>query len=116
MKKFIFSTLVVLSCIGTANAAVNCKVIEERADRDGAQYHPRLRKKVIKSGRLYFHTAPHPDCKDPNVFIIKNDHVTTYTNYNGYDYIMYMSKSGEPFSGWVKSNALTTSGTMGPSN
>lgn len=45
MKKFIFSTLVVLSCIGTANAAVNCKVIEERADRDGAQYHPRLGKK-----------------------------------------------------------------------
>ena len=37
MKKIIFSALVALSYIGTANAAVDCEAVQDRADNEGTE-------------------------------------------------------------------------------
>ena len=108
MKKIIFSALVTLSCIGTANAAVDCEAVQDRADNEGKFFEQGVTRKVVQQGRLYFHTAPHSECKTPKVFIIKNDLAKTYAHYNGYDFIIYRTKAGHDVSGWVKANALST--------
>ena len=92
----------------------NCAVLNKTADRNGAVYSPVLGKKVMKQGRLYFHTAPYSSCKMPSTFITKGDHVTAYQNYNGYDLVMFMNdKTGVNTEGWVLAKALRTTGTMG---
>lgn len=92
----------------------NCAVMNKIADRNAAWYRPVLGKKVMKQGRLYFHTALHSSCKMPSTFIIKGDHVTAYQNYNGYDYVMFTNdKTGVNTEGWVLAKALRTTGTMG---
>ena len=108
MKKIIFSALLAFSGIGVANAAVDCDLVQERADQEGKFFEQGVTKKVVQQGRLYFHTAPHSECKTPKVFIIKNDLAKTYAHYNGYDFIIYRTKAGHDVSGWVKANALST--------
>ena len=108
MKKIIFSALLAFSGIGFANAAVDCDLVQERADQEGKFFEQGVTKKVVQQGRLYFHTAPHSECKTPKVFIIKNDLAKTYAHYNGYDFIIYRTKAGHDVSGWVKANALST--------
>lgn len=108
MKKIIFSALLAFSGIGVANAAVDCDLVQERADQEGKFFEQGVTKKVVQQGRLYFHTAPHSECKTPKVFIIKNDLAKTYAHYNGYDFIIYRTKAGHDISGWVKANALST--------
>lgn len=114
MKRiFLFFAALAASQLSQA-AQPNCAVMNKIADRNGARYLPVLGKKVIKPGRLYFHTAPHSSCKMPSTFIIKGDDVIAYQNYNGYDYVMFMNhKTGVDTQGWILEKDLRTTGTMG---
>lgn len=114
MKKiFLFFAALAASQLSQA-AQPNCAVMSKIADRNAALYRPVLTEKVMKPGRLYFHTAPHSACKMPSTFIIKGDHVTAYQNYNGYDYVMFINdKTGVSTEGWVWAKDLRTTGTMG---
>lgn len=116
MKRiFLFFTALAASQLSQA-AQPNCAVMNKIADRNAALYSPALGKKVMKPGRLYFHTAPHSACKMPSTFIIKGDHVTAYQNYSGYDYVMFINdKTGVSTEGWILAKDLRTTGTMGGS-
>lgn len=114
MKKiFLFFAALAASQLSQA-ASSDCAVLNKTADRNGAVYSPVLGKKVMKQGRLYFHTAPHSACKMPSTFIIKGDDVIAYQHYNGYDYVMFTNdKTGVDTEGWVWAKDLRTTGTMG---
>lgn len=113
MKKiFLFFAALAASQLSQA-AQPNCAVMSKIADRNAARYYHTLGKKVVKPGRLYFHTAPHSACKMPSTFIIKGDDVITYQHYNGYDYVMFINdKTGVDTEGWILAKALRTTGTM----
>lgn len=73
--------------------------------------------RVSGKGRLYFYTAPNERCKNSDVFIVSGDLVNASADYEGYTYIMYFTKEGKEFDGWVKSNRLIPTGTgIGPSD
>ncbi len=114
MKKiFLFFAALAASQLSQA-ASSDCAVMNKIADRNAAWYRPVLGKKVMKPGRLYFHTAPHSACKMPSTFIIKGDDVIAYQHYNGYDYVMFTNdKTGVDTEGWVWAKDLRTTGTMG---
>ena len=114
MKKiFLFFAALAASQLSQA-AQPNCAVMSKIADRNAALYRPVLTEKVMKPGRLYFHTAPHSACKMPSTFIIKGDDVIAYRNYNGYDFVMFMNhKTGVDTAGWVLAKALRITGRIG---
>lgn len=114
MKKILLFFAVFAASQFSQAASSDCAVLNKTADRNGAVYSPVLGKKVMKQGRLYFHTAPHSSCKMPSTFIIKGDDVIAYQHYNGYDYVMFTNdKTGVNTEGWVLAKALRTTGTMG---
>lgn len=114
MKKiFLFFAALAASQLSQA-AQPNCAVMNNIAVRNDALYSPALGKKVMKPGRLYFHTAPHSACKMPSTFIIKGDDVIAHYHYNGYDYVMFINdKTGVTTEGWILAKDLRTTGTMG---
>jgi len=62
--------------------------------------------KVVGSGRLYFHSAPFPECKTA-IFIIPNDYGYTQVVYEGWAAITEFSQpAGEVLSGWVEAQRL----------
>ena len=114
MKKILLFFAALAASQLSQAAQPNCAVMSKIADRNGALYSPVLGKKVMKPGRLYFHTAPHSACKMPSTFIIKGDEVIAYQNYNGYDYVMFMNhKTGVDTQGWILEKDLRTIWTMG---
>lgn len=114
MKKILLFFAALAASQLSQAAQPNCAVMSKIAYRNGALYRPVLGKKVMKPGRLYFHTAPHSACKMPSTFIIKGDEVIAYRNYNGYDYVMFMNfKTGVDTEGWILEKDLRTTGTMG---
>lgn len=114
MKKILLFFAALAASQLSQAAQPNCAVMNKIADRNAAVYSPILGKKVMKPGRLYFHTAPHSACKMPSTFIIKGDDVIVYQHYNGYDYVMFTNdKTGVDTEGWVLAKALRTTGTMG---
>jgi len=71
--------------------------------------------KVSGDGRLYFYSAPDEQCKINDLFIINGDLVNASVDYNEFTYVIYFSKGGKEFDGWVKSNRLVPTGTgIGP--
>lgn len=62
--------------------------------------------KVIGQGRLYFYSAPFPECKMA-AFIIPNDYGYTNALHEGWAAITYFSpKAGDVISGWVEAKRL----------
>lgn len=73
--------------------------------------------KVISEGRSYLYTSPNINCKEQNVFLIKNDLVNAYAVYRNFTFIMYLNKEGEIIVGWITSSQLVPTGTgIGPSD
>ena len=70
---------------------------------------------MIGSGRLPFHSAPDPACRDPKVFVIPGDKLTGYAEYPGWVGVMYTNPaSNASYTGWVESRRLQTYGTLTP--
>ncbi len=62
--------------------------------------------KVVGTGRLYFHSAPFPECKTA-IFIIPNDYGYTQSVHDGWAAITYFSQqAGEVLSGWVEAQRV----------
>ncbi|EMN4129498.1 MULTISPECIES: hypothetical protein [Providencia] len=73
--------------------------------------------KVISEGRSYLYTSPNINCKERNVFLIKNDLVNAYAVYRDFTFIMYLNKDGEIIVGWITSSQLVPTGTgIGPAD
>ncbi|HEM8137525.1 TPA: hypothetical protein U2M34_000375 [Providencia rettgeri] len=73
--------------------------------------------KVIGNGRAHFYYSPNVNCKEKNLFLIKDDLVNASIVYDDFTSIMYLNKNGQVIDGWIKSNRLTPTGTgIGPSD
>lgn len=68
------------------------------------------------SKRVYLRSAPDEQCAAGQPFIVRGDHVIVYKPYKGWMQVMYVAKSGDDYTGWVRENEIKETGTMGPSN
>jgi len=79
-------------------------------------FSPPVSSVVVGRGRLQFYSAPSRQCALQGVFIIPKDQVVTYAETeDGWSSVMYFNpRSGDDVSGWVRSERLKITGTVGP--
>ena len=96
-------------------ASFECGKVAKQVEQEKAGFYPRRSYSVEGSGRLYFHTAPDARCRSKDIFVIPEDRLIVYTSYDGWLEVMYTNpKTGEDYSGWVRSERLKFNGTLGP--
>ena len=99
---------------GPASAA-DCTALAKEADAQAPRLSPPSSYVVGDAGRLYFHTAPDPACRDKDVFVIPNDRLTGYSEYKGYISVMYLNPvSLKSYLGWVEARRLNYQGAIAP--
>jgi hypothetical protein len=87
-----------------------------REPKDAPILSPPMAARVIGKGRLQFYSAPEARCPIPGVFVIPKDEVVAYVQTDdGWTSVMYFGNGGSDASGWVRSNLLKFTGTVGPS-
>lgn len=79
-------------------------------------FSPPVGSVVIGTGRLQFYSAPSRQCALKGVFVIPHDQVVTYAETtDGWSSVMYVNPhTGNDVSGWVRSERLKATGTLGP--
>ena len=84
--------------------------------KDVPIFSPPLAHVVTGSGRLQFYSAPNLRCVMSGVFVIPNDELVAYAQTDdGWSSVMYINpRTGADVSGWVRSERLKATGTMGP--
>jgi hypothetical protein len=84
--------------------------------KDVPIFSPPLAHVVTGSGRLQFYSAPNPGCAMNGVFVVPNDKLVAYAQTDdGWMSVMYVNpRTGADVSGWVRSERLKATGTMGP--
>ena len=97
----ILSLPAMVSAQNTKDAPARCHTEEDL----GEPFAP-VEFKVVGSGRLYFHSAPFPECKTA-IFIIPNDYGYSQALHDGWAFITYFSQqAGDVISGWVEAKRL----------
>ncbi|QOZ48528.1 hypothetical protein XH89_04360 [Bradyrhizobium sp. CCBAU 53340] len=71
---------------------------------------------VTGAGRLQFYSAPNADCSMKGIFVIPKDELIAYARTDdGWSSVMYMNpRTTDSVSGWVRSERLKQTGTVGP--
>jgi hypothetical protein len=77
---------------------------------------PPLANVVTGAGRLQFYSAPNARCAMPGVFVIPGDRLIAYAVADhGWSSVMYSNpRTGDITNGWVRSDRLKPTGTVGP--
>ena len=71
---------------------------------------------VIGSGRLQFYSAPNEACRISGIFLVPRDQVIAYAKTDdGWTSVIYMRSNGSEVDGWIRSQRLEMTGTVGPS-
>ena len=106
-----------VTCSPACADQATCTHIAKQAEQAQSYFSPVEGYQVVGTGRLYFHTAPHAHCRSKDVFVIPGDHLIAYTEYQGWVSVMYMNpKTDTAYQGWVPSQRLKFTGTMGLKN
>ncbi len=101
MLLYALSLPVMANAQNASDSPVRCRSKEDI----GEPFTP-VEFKVVGQGRLYFYSAPFPECKTA-VFIIPNDYGYIQAVYEDWVAITYFSQSaGAVLSGWVKAERL----------
>lgn len=105
-----------LLCLSAAPAlAETCK--EPKTGTNAVPiFSPPLAEIVIGPGRLQFYSAPNAACAMSGIFVIPRDKLVAYAQTDsGWTSVMYVNpRTGADVSGWVRSERLKVTGTMGP--
>jgi hypothetical protein len=98
-----------------AEAPKACREPETGTDKVPI-FSPPLGNVVIGVGRLQFYSAPNFRCPIDGVFVIPRDQLVAYAQTDdGWSSVMYLNpRTGNDVSGWVRSERLKVTGTMGP--
>lgn len=94
------------------SGATDCKGLNDLASRHGT-YVPTddAGRTVTGRGRLQFYSAPDFACKMKGVFVIENQTVDAYAEYNKFTSVVYLGEGkGKPVMGWVTSGRLKPNG------
>ncbi len=104
-----------LCCPSGSARAENCKE-PETGTKDVPIFSPPLGNVVTGTGRLQFYSAPDFRCAMNGVFVIPRDELVSYAETSdGWTSVMYVNpRTGKDVSGWVRSERLKQTGTMGP--
>ena len=102
-----------LAC-GAAHAD-DCKEPVEGSN-DAPIFSPPIAAVVTGKGRLQFYSAPNAHCALDGVFVIPKDELVAYAmTSDGWWSVMYLNpRTGNDVSGWVRSDRLKQTGTVGP--
>lgn len=106
----------VLFCIFTFTSfadGVECTKLDARVGGPEDNYRPPLEATVLGKDRLYFYNAPNERCKMKDVFVITGDVLTVYKSFDGWANVMYISKDGNDFMGWVHEKRIKKIGQYG---
>jgi hypothetical protein len=108
------SIALLAAACGVARAD-DCKEPQEGSN-NVPMFSPPIAAVVTGSGRLQFYSAPNPRCVMTGVFVIPKDELVAYAmTMDGWWSVMYINpRSGNDVSGWVRSDRLKQTGTMGP--
>ena len=102
-----------VTSVAVARDEDSCKRLSDVGYQSGVQIpgYQAIRQ-VVGNGRLQFYSAPDRSCKMAGVFVVPNDKLIAYTEFNGYTSVLYVSdkNSAEP-QGWVLSPRLRATGT-----
>ena len=104
-----------LSASAVAQTSEYCKE-PKTGTKDVPIFSPPLGNVVTGSGRLQFYSAPNAACAIDGVFVIPKDFLVAYAQTDsGWTSVMYINpRTGADVSGWVRSERLKATGTMGP--
>jgi hypothetical protein len=104
-----------LSVVVRVAVADDCKepVI---GSNDAPMLSPPLGAVVIGAGRLQFYSAPKLSCVMTGVFVIPKDWLIEYAlTDDGWSSVMYNNpRTNDVASGWVRTDRLKVTGTVGP--
>lgn len=120
-KTLVFSAVLSAALMGSFSASAlagklkACREPEPGTDR-APIFSPPLAEVVIGAGRLQFYSAPDFRCPLRGVFVIPRDELVAYAaTDDGWTSVMYLNpKAGDDVSGWVRSERLKATGTVGP--
>ena len=113
MRKFVL-LLLLLSLFRISFAAESiCTKLNKQVDNAENNYRPPLYGKVIGNKKLNFYSAPNMQCKMQGIFVIKGDSLTIYKPYKDWLNVMYISKDGEDYTGWVSAKQVKVNGQYG---
>ncbi len=84
--------------------------------KDVPIFSPPLANVVVGAGRLQFYSVPDVRCRMDGIFVIPKDELVAYAQTDsGWSSVMYTNdKTGNSVSGWVRSDRLKATGTVGP--
>jgi hypothetical protein len=113
--KSLLVAVLLLGVLAMPALAEACKE-PKTGTKDAPMFSPPLAHVVTGSGRLQFYSAPNPGCAMNGVFVIPNDKLVAYAQTDdGWMSVMYVNpRTGADVSGWVRSERLKATGTMGP--
>lgn len=90
-----------------------CDQIAAKAEKEQYHVRPIQGLRVTGSKRLYFHGAPDKACAK-KIYVIPGDDLIAYGEWQGWFSVQYTSKkTGKISSGWVRTDRVETTGTMG---
>ena len=106
---------VLLNLMALPAFADDCKE-PNTGTKDVPIFSPPLANVVTGAGRLQFYSAPSERCAMSGVFVIPKDELVAYAaTDDGWSQVMYMNpRTGNTVQGWVRSERLKQTGTMGP--
>ncbi len=90
-----------------------CDSAAKQAEADPILLVPRVYFAVTGEGRLFFHSAPDQACKLADTFVIPGDSLIGYSEFKSWTSVMYTKANGDPVLGWVRSDRLRRTGTLG---
>jgi hypothetical protein len=104
-----------LALLAAPALAESCKE-PKTGTKDAPIFSPPLAHVVTGPGRLQFYSAPNLRCAMDGVFVIPKDKLVGYAQTDdGWMSVMYVNpRTGADVSGWVRSERLKATGTMGP--
>jgi hypothetical protein len=120
MRLLVFMTIMLVSSLAFARAGAGaenaCSKIAEMAVRHQAFIPRHLSgRRVVGNGRFYLNFAPDKRCRMKDVFVVPNDRVEAYSDYQGFTDVTYWDAKGNDVSGWVLSSRVVETGTgIGP--
>lgn len=108
-------SVALLATLGASAHAADCKEPKEGTN-EAPILSPPLANVVTGTGRLQFYSAPDARCPMPGVFVIPRDRLIAYVQTdNGWSSVMYSNpRTGNITNGWVRSERLKSTGTVGP--
>jgi hypothetical protein len=90
-----------------------CDKAARQAEADPVLLVPRVYFAVKSGPRLFFYSAPDQACRQADTFVIAGDSLIGYLEFKGWISVMFTKTNGDPVMGWVRSERLRATGTLG---